>query len=274
VSTIREQLEAAKALIFAAQDGPDPVYACALCQDRGFILSETEGRRAAATCECRRRAALESSLRKAGLPQRYQEASLLNFDRAASPAATVGLQAAKRFVEAWPLTPLPGLLLTGTVGTGKTHLTVAILRTLVMGRGAIGRFVDFGSLLKQLRSSYGENASLDEAEILRPVLQCDVLALDEIGAQKPSDWVSDVIEHILNTRYNEHRTTLITTNLPFREPAGTRFTAEERSTPLQLGESLGDRVGMRMFSRLQEMCEVIEMNGADYRAKARQRRTA
>ena len=272
--SLRQQLETAKARLFAAQDGPDPVYACMACQDRGFILTETNGRREAATCACRRKSALEQSLRRAGLPQRYAEASLGNYSASASLAARVGHAAASRFVEAWPLTPFPGLLLTGTVGTGKTHLAVAILRTLVLERGATGRFADFGSLLKQLRSSYGENANLDEAEILRPVLACDVLALDEIGAQKPSDWVSDVIEHVLNTRYNENRTTLITTNLPFREPAGARFAAENRATPLQLGESLGDRVGMRMFSRLQEMCQVVEMNGADYRARARQRRTA
>ncbi len=249
-------------------------YECAICEDRGMVFSETNGVRAAAMCVCRRKAALEASLRRAGLPRHYAEASLANYDMKASLAAIVGLQAACRFANAWPLTDFRGVLFTGSVGTGKTHLCVAIMRELVMHKGATGRFVDFSAFLKQLRASYGDSAQFEESDLLKPVLACDVLVLDEIGAQKSSEWVFDVIEHILNTRYNEDRTTLITTNLPFREPAGARRYDENRSTPLPMEETLGDRIGMRMYSRLQEMCEVIEMNGADYRARARQRRTA
>ena len=97
-----------------------------------------------------------------------------------------------------------------------------------------------------------------------------------IGAENLSDWTLTVTERILGTRYNENRSTLITTNLPFREARGMNTHADtNRSAPLKIErETLGDRVGMRMFSRLQEMCEVVEMNGSDYRKRAQQRRSA
>ncbi len=177
--------------------------------------------------------------------------------------------AATEFLNTWPLTEPKGILFTGTVGTGKTHLTVAILLELVR-RGATGRFVDFGSLLRDLRATYSDSAAIAESEVLKPVIGCDVLALDEIGAAKQSEWSNDVIEHIISTRYNEDRTTILTTNFEFRPPSAPANSTEVRNQPFIYADTLGDRIGHRMFSRLQEMCQVVEMKGLDYRARVQQ----
>jgi len=89
----------------------------------------------------------------------------------------------------------------------------------------------------------------------------EVLVLDELGASKPTEWVWDTVAHILNTRYNDKRTTIITTNYPDAPPGGVA-TAPQRA---MRDETLGDRIGERMRSRLAEMCVTLQMNGADFR---------
>jgi DNA replication protein DnaC len=83
--------------------------------------------------------------------------------------------------------------------------------------------------------------------------------LDELGASKPTDWVKDTMAHIINTRYNEQKATIFTTNYP-----------DERQNDRE--ETLEDRIGVRLRSRLFEMCKTIEVNGQDYRRKFDSRR--
>jgi DNA replication protein DnaC len=88
--------------------------------------------------------------------------------------------------------------------------------------------------------------------VLRPVLEAKVLVLDELGANKPTDWVRDTIAHIINCRYNDKKLTIFTSN----------YLDTTRS---HKEESLTDRIGIRLRSRLFEMCRVIEMDGEDFR---------
>ena len=159
--------------------------------------------------------------------------------------------------------------MTGSIGVGKTHLAVGILQALVQERGATGLFYDYRELLKQVQNSYNRQVFATELEILAPVFEAEVLVLDELGASKPTDWVWDTVAHILNTRYNDRRTTIITTNYANAGPLGTAF--EQATGPISQArfssreETLGDRIGERMRSRLQEMCVVVDMNGVDFR---------
>src|SRR5713226_4431923 len=97
--------------------------------------------------------------------------------------------------------------------------------------------------------------------ILQPVFEAEVLVLDELGAVKPSEWVWDTVSLILNTRYNNKRTTIITTNFPdlkARErPANAGGRSREEATYAAEKDTLGDRITDRMYSRLHEMCQVI-----------------
>jgi DNA replication protein DnaC len=187
-----------------------------------------------------------------------------------------GLATARRFCEEYPVgTEGRGVLMVGTVGVGKTHLAAAMLRTLILEKAAVGIFWDFRDLLNQVKRTFGDKYR-SESEILDPIFAADVVVLDELGAVQATDWTFDAVERIINGRYNDNKSTIITTNLPNLPPA-TGSTPElgnaeyGRATAAVRGETLGDRIGARMHSRLQEMCRVVEMSGEDYRAKGGRR---
>ena len=112
-----------------------------------------------------------------------------------------------------------GLLIIGKIGTGKTHLAVGITKELILNKGICCLFYDYRELLKEIQNSYNATVQTTELDVLRPVFEADVLVLDELGAVKPTEWVWDTVSLILNTRYNDNRTTIITTNFE-DQPAG------------------------------------------------------
>jgi DNA replication protein DnaC len=209
-------------------------------------------------------------IEQARIPERYTHCTLeefvTNFKGANRSLSSAAIQA-RSFIKAYPIeTKGMGLLLTGSIGVGKTHLAVGILRDLITERGAKGLFFDYRELLKQVQNSYNRNVDVTELEIMKPIFGADVLVLDELGAAKPTDWVGDTISLVLNSRYNDRKTTIITTNYPNLPPmasdvSGPRAAVRE--------ETLGDRIGERMRSRLQEMCVVVQMNGEDFRQKVK-----
>ena len=144
-----------------------------------------------------------------------------------------------------------GLIFMGTVGVGKTHLAVSILKGLTE-RGFTCLFYEFGTLLKEIQDSYNSNTRTSELGVLAPVLNAQILVLDELGASKPTDWVRDTMAHIINTRYNDQKLTIFTTNY-----------LDERKNDRE--ETLEDRIGVRLRSRLFEMCRTVEITGRDYR---------
>jgi len=166
-------------------------------------------------------------------------------------------------VESYPVEKT-GLILLGSIGVGKTHLAVAAMRQLILGKGIPCLFCDYRELLKQIQNSYNSSSEVTELQVLAPVFETEVLVLDELGAVKPSEWVWDTVSLILNSRYNNSRTTIITTNL-LDEPAG----GAAGTRPGSRAVTLGDRIGERMRSRLHEMCRVIRVDGEDYRQQFR-----
>lgn len=249
---------------------------CPYCEGQGMrIVEDAQGRRSAVPCVCRTQRRARRVLGLARVPRRYEHCTLDAFESSyagANRSLARAHAAARRFVDAYPLeTDGTGLLLTGSIGVGKTHLAVGILQALITERGATGLFYDYRELLKQVQNSYNPRVAATELEILAPVFDAEVLVLDEIGASKPTDWVWDTVAHILNTRYNDRRTTIITTNYanlpPLGMAAGDDNARQARAAMRE--ETLGDRIGERMRSRLQEMCVVVEMQGEDFRQKVK-----
>jgi DNA replication protein DnaC len=242
---------------------------CVICGGSGIRVVQEGGRQFAQDCVCRIERRAERMIGRAHIPRRYEHCSLENYDTDlpySHRTQGVALLTARKFIESYPLeTGGRGLLLTGSIGVGKTHLAVGILRALVAERGATGLFFDYRDLLKQVQNSYNQRVSATELEVLAPVFEAEVLVLDELGASKPTDWVWDTVAHILNTRYNDRRTTIITTNYANAGPLGTESGARASLRE----ETLGDRIGERMRSRLQEMCVVVEMQGEDFRQKVK-----
>ena len=243
---------------------------CLECGGAGMVLAvNAAGMRVARVCACQAAARSEHRVAAARVPKRYQHCTLDSYEtefRGADPSLQRALFIARRFAEGYPVeTDGRGLLITGSIGVGKTHLAVGLLLALVEEKGAQALFYDYRELLKQIQHSYNAQVNSTELDVLRPVFDAEVLVLDELGAQKPTDWVWDTVALILNTRYNDKRTTIITTNYADLPPAGSSLSATQRAVR---EETLGDRIGERMRSRLAEMCVRIEMTGADFRQSA------
>lgn len=240
---------------------------CALCHGSGWRTAEGPSKRVR-RCDCQLQGRVARLLAQARIPARYQHCELAdydpNFSGANSSLASARL-AAGRFVEEYPVEKT-GLLFTGSIGVGKTHLAVGIARELIVGKGVPCLFCDYRELLKEIQNSYNPSVSATEMSILRPVFEAEVLVLDELGAVKPTEWVWDTVSLVLNTRYNDVRTTIITTNLPDQPAAGAVRESHGRG-PRE--ETLGDRIGERMRSRLHEMCRKVEMTGEDFRQKVK-----
>jgi len=241
---------------------------CARCGGMGVReVVRAGGVRAVEACACQAEQRGARLLRKAAIPARYEHCSLESYE-ASFPGADRSLAAAhlmaRRFVEGYPATTGGrGLLLTGSIGVGKTHLAVGVLHSLIVEKGVEGLFCDYRELLKEIQHSWNAQVATTEMEILRPVFDAEVLVLDELGAARPTDWVWDMVALVLNTRYNDKRTTLITTNYADLPPAGAgEGKAQSRAAR---EETLGDRIGERMRSRLAEMCVAVEMRGEDFR---------
>src|SRR6185503_6122856 len=145
------------------------------------------------------------------------------------------------------------ILFMGSCGVGKTHLSVAILRGL-LDKGVRCLFYDFGALLKQIQASYNANTQMSELEILAPVIDTEVLVLDELGASRPTEWVRDTMLQIIRARYNDRRMTIFTSNYMDEGCGGE-------------SETLEDRIGVRLRSRLYQMCQTVVIEGEDYRQR-------
>ena len=246
---------------------------CPKCEGVGMVLEiSASGVRSARPCACREAVRAQHRIAAARIPKRYEHCTLDSYETGFRGADASMIQAhltARRFVEAYPVeTDGKGLLLTGAIGVGKTHLAVGILLGLIEEKGVQALFYDYRELLKEIQHSYNPQVNSTELDVLKPVFEAEVLVLDELGAQKPTDWVWDTVALILNTRYNDKRTTIITTNYPDAPPIGFGASAGNAAQRAAREETLGDRIGERMRSRLSEMCVRIDIHGADFRQAA------
>jgi DNA replication protein DnaC len=245
---------------------------CPQCGGTGWKEVGTTGGRRVTRCDCVLGNRAQRLLDRARIPARYEHCEFDSFEpdyAGSNPSLERALLEARKFVAEYPVEN-NGLLFIGPIGVGKTHLAVSILKELVGSKGVPCLFYDYRELLKQIQNSYNPSEPTTEMQVLRPVFEAEVLVLDELGAVKPTEWVWDTVSHILNTRYNDKRTTLITTNYPDQaagEAARRSFSQSEAARAAARDETLGDRIGERMRSRLHEMCRTVEMRGEDFRQK-------
>jgi DNA replication protein DnaC len=189
----------------------------------------------------------------AQIPARYKpHCTLSGFHERGNPSLAAAKRRVARLVDEWPMAER-GLLLMGPCGSGKTHLAVAaLLEIIAQGKPGKLLFSNFQDLIQEILASIDSDHAPSRSEILEPVLTADLLVLDELGSQKPTLFVQDMLYYIINTRYNEQRTTIFTTNY-LDEPRD----AKE--------ESLETRIGKRLRSRLFEMAERVIVDADDYR---------
>jgi DNA replication protein DnaC len=215
------------------------------CDGSGFLYDE-DGRRAR-PCSCRpARMARKRSAAVAGrLPKRFREVS---FER--EPVISMNgalIREVREYVRAIEdrLAQGRGLWFTGDVGTGKTTLAMLVSKAAMEADRTVAIY-SLPRLLGMLRDSYDDDAAYSLSELLDRLCAVDLLHIDDVGAEQSSAWVLEQLYTIVNTRYEDGRALLLTTNLD--------------------REALIQQIGLRTVSRIYEICgDPLPMWGEDNR---------
>ncbi|HLL54301.1 MAG TPA: ATP-binding protein [Myxococcaceae bacterium] len=249
---------------------------CRYCGGSGYSLTSQQGTfsqkmgprqyEVMAPCACQLLASRVSRYNEALIPGVLAHAQFENY-----VPAVEGQYRAQQVATAFAMNfqrskPSRGFILSGPVGAGKTHLLAAALSHLVLELGVVGRYVEISLLYATIRRGFQEGKS--GGEIIGPLADVEVLAIDELGKGRGSPFEMETMDELIARRYNAGRTTLFATNYsleyekkPQRHASGHRTTEELKGASRET-EQLRERVGERIYSRLCEMCEFVEMPGA------------
>jgi DNA replication protein DnaC len=249
---------------------PDPN--CVHCGGTGWRIVERDGLSGAARCDCVSANRGEALIENANIPANYARASLENFEvphdnPIARDGLGIALRQARGFARDFPVVEKPGLMLIGDPGTGKTHLAIGVMKSLI-AKGHECVFFDYQNLLERIRAGYDQASGTADREAYRTALDAEVLVLDDLGAHRVTDWVEDTVTSIITYRCNHQKPLIATTNIPDPEISGKVADYTSPGGVAVYKKTLAEAVGMRARSRLFEMCKVIRMPAAeDYRVK-------
>ncbi len=247
---------------------------CTRCNGSGYALVAAGDTSKAQVCSCGH---LDERIRlfnEIGIPAAVASASFEGFKgwtQEHQRAKAVAEDFAKKFR---PDVATRGFLLYGRPGAGKTHLLVATLRWLALEKGVPGKYVEFMLLLSDIRAGF--NANRSHMEILRPLLSVPVLAIDELGKERGTEWERAMLDELVSRRFNSGLATLFATNYfleeresPVKEAPGMRNTKAPDFAREAESMTLSRRVGDRVFSRLNEMCAFVKLDPNQDQRKVR-----
>jgi DNA replication protein DnaC len=209
--------------------------------------SECEKKNDQREWEHMRRDARVATLReRSGLSKRMRDYTFANFKPYVSPSAARATEKVENYLKNWEENREAGrgLYFCGDVGTGKTHLAVAVMNEIMQRKRVPSLFVTVPEFLDNLREAY-MIPGRDLDEWMDAVKNADLLVLDDLGAEKPNPWVRERLFVVVNHRYREALPTLFTSNIG----------------PKDLASQLGERTASRIIA----MCEWISLEGEDYR---------
>ena len=225
------------------------------CEGDGWLVDEST--RTATPCQCRaqRQAAIRTKSLTREIPERYRHIGphspeVEELELRAQPQ----VRTVRRFAETVSsrLDAGEGLGFHGDVGTGKTMLAFLITKAALDAGRTVAVF-SFPRLLAAIRDSYREDSSDGYGEFLDRLVGVDLLQLDDLGAERPTEWAAEQIFLVIDGRYEAKRSVVYTTNLAL--PGADQHDVE----------SLPDRIGWRTASRLAEMAPPVPLFGADQR---------
>lgn len=252
---------------------------CPVCKGSRFVIAKDGIYEVAKPCEC---AALFSRVRAyvdAKIPAGYADKRLtpLNPDdpHGFSDRGIESLKRAKNAVNRYRVaidsSDKHGLVLMGGFGLGKTHLVCGLISYLTLQRGIGCRFVDYYQLLSRIRATFdrgaergGTSTTETEASIIDPLVEVPVLVIDDLGKGQGSNWELSILDQIVTRRYNARRIILATTNF-MTEAELDKAQPPRARRGRHAGESLEERIGERLVSRLFASCDLLVLDGPDYR---------
>lgn len=206
------------------------------------------------------------------LPARYAHAKMAEFRNYTGNGKAV-VQQVHTWLSSVGTSSARSLVVSGTVGVGKTYLLAAAAKDLTL-RGYTVRFVDFFQLLSEIRAGYADGQT--DTKILKPLIDVDVLFIDELGKGRNSEWEQTIIDSLIMGRYNANKIVACSTNHPLfsevKQQQTYQFDAEAAGKSTfapDVYEPLEQRIGKRIYSRLVEMSIFIELSGEDFRRVGR-----
>ena len=239
---------------------------CGRCGGEHFIfLKDERGYRYTRECpECQPLERRIKAFNEAKLPARYKDKSFETFETGTDLLARIKLnlfRMARSFIPGDR-----GLLLYGPPGSGKTHILSAFIHEITLNKGVQTRFIEFSHLLSALRQQF--DVGRGDTDVIVPLIEVDVLAIDELGKGVNNEWQLSVLDELISKRYNLGRTTFLTSNYLIQPEAFTYqdFLGESKLRRATT-ETLAERVGDRIFSRLFEMTDFIEVKAPDFRRR-------
>jgi DNA replication protein DnaC len=288
-------------LLRSVPSGPAPhLHACALqspkscCGGKGYVIGTRGAYTHADICSCLKECPVcygrgtkfegndsvpcripeprqvVNALNDALIPARYAHADLSQFSNFSGNGQQV-VEKLAGWVQSFKAVGSRGIVLGGPVGVGKTYLLAAIAKDLAI-RGFSVRFTDFFQLLADIRAGFEDNKS--DASHLAPLIDVDVLVIDELGKGRNREYDRTIIDQLVCGRYNQNKTIVASTNYLLTQHMGQHsYNIDlERLNPGQQNEfesdrfgSLEDRVGKRIHSRLREIANFVDLTGDDYR---------
>ncbi len=256
-------------------------FQCPECQGRGHIyIEDATGISSLRECVCAGLVRRLKKLSDAGIPGKFSATHFGTY-QGIDASQKLALRMAKDFVQDY-CGQAQGLLFMGRPGLGKTHLAVAVIKDLMLDKGADCKFVDFFQLLSDIRFGYSQN--LSEQAIINPFVAAPVLVIDELAKGRNTEWELTMLDQIISSRYNAaDKITLFTTNFSDQPPSSKQDSKRETHVDLATGngrkalsgeETLQHKVGERIYSRLVEMCRFVKLEGMDYRQEMQGKQTA
>jgi DNA replication protein DnaC len=214
------------------------------CDGSGFVIDEATNTARPCRCRPQRLAHARSRSLSAVIPRRYRDVA---FERKPVVDMDDGVvRAVRRFagdVEA-NLDAGRGLWFMGDVGTGKTTLAMLVSKAALEAGRSVAIY-SLPRLLAELRKTFDEDSDRSFLELLDRLAAVDLLHVDDLGAERTSPWVIEQLYSIVNSRYEDRRSMVVTTNLQ--------------------RDQLIEQIGERTVSRLTEMCDELPLFGHDRR---------
>lgn len=229
---------------------------CQKCGGTGWVTRIKNDAEVAQRCDCQKIERIISKAEKANIPQRFLTAKLDNYfpDQNNSSQAEIK-KVVSRFIDDYPAV-LKGILLQGAIGVGKTRLLCTIATELLQKIDDLDvYYIDWNDLVREMRS--GEAHASRDFDVINQLIfkltSVDLLLFDELGGSRMSPWVYDNIYYLFNKRYNNKKATICASNY--------------LDTSIANQETLTQRVGERIRSRLYEMTDAYQLDGSDFRKK-------